>query len=119
MRQLPHAGWMHNRARLITASFLTKDLHVDWRRGEAHFMRYLLCGDEAPEQRQLAVDLLGRRGSPRRTSAACTTRSSSRDRHDPTGEYVRRWVPELRDVPAGRLAEPWTMTARSSSAPGA
>ena len=47
MRQLLHQGWMHNRARLIVASFLTKDLHLDWRLGEAHFMRHLLCGDEA------------------------------------------------------------------------
>ena len=47
MRQLRARGWMHNRARLITACFLTKDLHIDWRRGEAHFMRWLLCGDEA------------------------------------------------------------------------
>ena len=47
MRQLAHQGWMHNRARLIVGSFLTKDLHLDWRAGEAHFMRHLLCGDEA------------------------------------------------------------------------
>ncbi|HEX8105119.1 MAG TPA: deoxyribodipyrimidine photo-lyase, partial [Solirubrobacteraceae bacterium] len=47
MRQLRARGWMHNRARLVTASFLVKDLHLDYRLGEAHFMRYLLCGDEA------------------------------------------------------------------------
>ena len=47
MRQLLAQGWMHNRARLIVASFLTKDLHIDWRAGETHFMRHLLCGDEA------------------------------------------------------------------------
>ncbi len=47
MRQLAQTGWMHNRARLITASFLVKDLHIDWRRGEQHFMRYLIDGDVA------------------------------------------------------------------------
>ena len=47
MRQLKTIGWMHNRARLVVGSFLTKDLHLDWRHGEAHFMRYLLDGDEA------------------------------------------------------------------------
>ena len=47
MRQLAQTGWMHNRARLITACFLVKDLHIDWRRGEQHFMRYLMDGDVA------------------------------------------------------------------------
>jgi deoxyribodipyrimidine photo-lyase len=106
MRQLRTLGWMHNRARLIVASFLVKDLHVDWRRGEAHFMRYLLDGDvannngnwqwissvgvdPAPMQRRLYNPVLQQR------------------RYDPDGEYVRRWVPELRDVPTEKLAEPW------------
>jgi deoxyribodipyrimidine photo-lyase len=105
MRQLAATGWMHNRARLIVASFLVKDLHVDWRRGEAHFMRLLLDGDvaqnngnwqwiasvgvdPAPLQRRLYNPVLQQR------------------RHDPHGEYVRRWVPELRDVPLEKLAEP-------------
>jgi deoxyribodipyrimidine photo-lyase len=47
MRQLLARGWMHNRARLVVGSFLTKNLHLDYRLGEAHFMRYLLCGDKA------------------------------------------------------------------------
>ena len=47
MRQLRERGWIHNRARLIVGSFLTKDLHIDWRRGEAHFMSLLTDGDEA------------------------------------------------------------------------
>ncbi len=106
MRQLAATGWMHNRARLIVASFLVKDLHVDWRRGEAHFMRLLLDGDvaqnngnwqwissvgvdPAPLQRRLYNPMLQQR------------------RHDPDGVYVHRWVPELRDVPPEQLAEPW------------
>ena len=47
VQALAARGWIHNRARLIVACFLTKDLHIDWRRGEAHFMRLLLCGDVA------------------------------------------------------------------------
>ena len=54
-------GWMHNRARLITACFLVKDLHIDWRRGERHFMRLPARRRRGQQQRQLAVDLLGRR----------------------------------------------------------
>ena len=85
MRQLAATGWMHNRARLITACFLVKDLHIDWRRGERHFMRLLLDGDVGPEQRQLAVDLLGRRRSraaappplqPGAASSSATTRTA-------------------------------------------
>jgi deoxyribodipyrimidine photo-lyase len=117
MRQLATIGWMHNRARLITASFLTKDLHLDWRLGEAHFMRLLLCGDEAlnngnwqwitsigvdpaPYYRRLYNPVLQQR------------------RHDPDGAYVRRWVPELRDVPLERLAEPWRMSGEEQEAAG-
>ena len=62
MRQLAATGWMHNRARLITACFLVKDLHIDWRRGEQHFMRLPARRRRGQQQRQLAVDLLrGRR----------------------------------------------------------
>ena len=110
MRQLRATGWMHNRARLIVGSFLTKDLHLDWRAGEAWFVRLLLDGEPAQNNgnwqwiASVGVD-------PAPTSGACTTRRASSERYDPDGEYVRRWVPELRDVPLERLAEPWTMSA--------
>jgi deoxyribodipyrimidine photo-lyase len=109
MRQLRARGWMHNRARLITASFLTKDLHVDWRRGEAHFMRLLLCGDEAQNNGNWQwISSVGVDPAPyyrRLYNPAIQQR-----RHDPTGAYVRRWVPELRDVPDEHLSEPWRMS---------
>ena len=108
MRQLRARGWMHNRARLIVASFLTKDLHVDWRRGEAHFMRHLLCGDEASNNGNWQwVTSVGVDPAPyfRRMYNPATQQR----RHDPDGSYVRRWVPELRDVPLDKLAEPWRM----------
>jgi deoxyribodipyrimidine photo-lyase len=106
MRQLLAQGWMHNRGRLIAGSFLTKDLHVDWRRGEAHFMRRLLCGDEAQNNGNWQwVSSVGVDPAPyfRRLYNPVL----QQQRHDRDGEYVRRWVPELRDVPLEHLAEPW------------
>jgi deoxyribodipyrimidine photo-lyase len=106
MRQLAQTGWMHNRARLITACFLVKDLHVDWRRGERHFMRHLLDGDEANNNgnwqwiASVGVD-------PAPVSRRLYNPVLQQRRHDPRGEYVRRWVPELEDVPLEQLATPW------------
>ena len=109
MRQLRSRGWMHNRGRLIVGSFLTKDLHLDWREGEAHFMRYLLCGDEAQNNGNWQwIASVGVDPAPpyRRMYNPMTQQK----RFDPGGEYVRRWVPELREVPLEKLAEPWTMS---------
>ena len=117
MRQLLHCGWMHNRARLITGAFLTKDLHLDWRAGEAHFMRHLLCGDEASNNGNWQwIASVGVDPAPyfRRMYNPMTQQR----RHDPDGEYVRRWLPELRDVPLEKLAEPWTMSADEQAAAG-
>jgi deoxyribodipyrimidine photo-lyase len=117
MRQLNVRGWMHNRARLIVASFLTKDLHIDWRVGEAHFMRMLLCGDEAQNNgnwqwiSSVGVD-------PQPFYRRIYNPVLQQRRHDPDGAYVRRWVPELRDVPLERLAEPWTMSSAEQEAAG-
>jgi deoxyribodipyrimidine photo-lyase len=117
MRQLLHTGWMHNRGRLIAGCFLTKHLHLDWRRGEAHFMRHLLCGDEASNNGNWQwIASVGVDPAPyfRRMYNPMTQQR----RHDPDGEYVRRWLPELRDVPLAKLAEPWTMTAHEQAAAG-
>jgi deoxyribodipyrimidine photo-lyase len=117
MRQLRERGWLHNRARLIAGSFLTKDLHIDWRRGEAHFMRLLTDGDEASNNGNWQwISSVGVDPAPyyrRMYNPAAQQR-----RHDPDGAYVRRWVPELRDVPLERLAEPWTMTGDEQVAAG-
>jgi deoxyribodipyrimidine photo-lyase len=115
MRQLLHRGWMHNRGRLIVGAFLTKDLHLDWRAGEAHFMRHLLCGDEASNNGNWQwIASIGVDPAPyfRRMYNPMTQQR----RHDPGGEYVRRWVPELRDVPLEKLAEPWTMSDEEQAA---
>jgi deoxyribodipyrimidine photo-lyase len=117
MRQLATRGWIHNRARLIVASFLTKDLHIDWRRGEAHFMALLTDGDEGSNNgnwqwiTSIGVD-------PAPYFRRMYNPAAQQDRHDPDGAYVRRWVPELRDVPLARLAQPWTMTDEEQEAAG-
>lgn len=108
MRQLREEGWMHNRGRLIVGSFLTKDLGIDWREGERHFMQWLLDGDMANNNgnwqwiASVGVDpapLFRRLYNP----------SSQRDKYDSTGAYTRRYVPELARVPDKYLSEPWTM----------
>ena len=117
MRQLARTGWMHNRARLVVGSFLTKDLHLDWRLGEAHFEALLLDGEPAQNNGNWQwVTSVGVDPAPyfRRIFNPILQQR----RFDPDGVYVRRWVPELRDVPDARLAEPWTMSTDEQAAAG-
>jgi deoxyribodipyrimidine photo-lyase len=115
MRQLARTGFMDNRARLITASFLTKDLHQDWRAGEAHFMRLLLCGDEA--QNNGNWQWIASTGvDPQPFYKRLYNPVLQQRRHDPEGAYVRAHVPELAGVPLERLAEPWRMTREEQRA---
>jgi deoxyribodipyrimidine photo-lyase len=108
MRQLRHEGWMHNRARLVVGSFLTKDLGVDWRRGERWFMRLLLDGDEANNNGNWQwVASVG--ADPQPFFRRIFSPERHQERFDPDGRYVRRWVPELRGVPDSFLSRPWTM----------
>ncbi len=105
MRQLSATGWMHNRARMIVASFLVKDLLIDWRQGERWFMQQLLDGD-------LAANNGGWQWSAGvGTDAAPYFRIfnpvSQGERYDAGGEYVRRWVPELAYLPAKWIHRPW------------
>ena len=110
MRQLRREGWMHNRVRLVVGSFLTKDLGLDWRAGERWFMRWLVDGDEANNNgnwqwiASVGVD-------PQPHYRRIYNPARHMERYDPRGEYVRRYVPELRDVPLEFLAEPWQMPA--------
>lgn len=106
MRQLKETGWMHNRVRMIVASFLTKDLHIDYRWGENHFMKKLLDGDLGPNNG----------GWQWAASTGCDPQPYFRifnptlqgKRFDPDGEYVRRWIPELAACPGKKIHEPWT-----------
>ena len=107
MRQLAAEGWMHNRCRMITASFLVKDLLVDWRWGERFFMQHLLDGDPAPNN-----------GGWQWTAGTGTDAAPyfrvfnpvmQSQKFDPVGTYLRRWLPELAHVPLEYLHEPWKM----------
>jgi len=108
MRQLRREGWMHNRARLVVGSLLTKELGVDWRRGEWWFMKLLLDGDEANNNGNWQwIASVGT--DPQPAFRRIYNPARHMERYDPDGTYVRRWVSELRDVPDKHLAEPWNM----------
>ncbi|BDO41570.1 deoxyribodipyrimidine photo-lyase [Cellulomonas sp. NTE-D12] len=111
MRQLAETGWMHNRVRMVTASFLVKDLHLDWRRGAAHFMTQLVDGDVA--QNQLNWQWVAGTGFDAAPYFRVLNPVTQSQRFDPDGAYVRRWVPELRDVPAPAVHQPWTLGERA------
>ncbi|WP_240140060.1 cryptochrome/photolyase family protein [Streptomyces sp. MUM 178J] len=106
MRQLRHEGWMHNRARLLTACFLTKTLYVDWRIGAAHFLYWLVDGDVA--NNQLNWQWVAGTGADTRPNRVLNPVTQSK-RYDPDGAYVRRWVPELDGVDAPAVHEPWKL----------
>ncbi|GAA1101937.1 deoxyribodipyrimidine photo-lyase [Nocardiopsis composta] len=104
MRQLLREGFMHNRARMLTAAFLTRGLRVHWRRGAEHFHDLLLDGDIADNHGNWQwVAGTGNDTRPnRRTNLLRQAR-----RFDPDGTYVRRYLPELAGLPGGRAHTPW------------
>ncbi|WP_121717271.1 deoxyribodipyrimidine photo-lyase [Streptomyces sp. E5N91] len=108
MRQLRHQGWMHNRARLLVASFLTKTLYVDWRIGARHFLDLLVDGDVV--NNQLNWQWAAGTGTDTRPHRVLNPLVQAR-RFDPDGVYVRRWVPELRSVEGRKVHEPWRLAA--------
>ena len=108
MRQLRREGWMHNRARLVTGSFLTKDLGIDWRWGERHFMRLLIDGDEANNNGNWQwIASVGT--DPQPAFRRIYNPARHQERFDPENSYVLRYVPELARVPSTYLREPWRM----------
>jgi len=116
MRQLQLTGYMHNRLRMVVASFLTKDLHVDWRRGADHFAAELLDHDLASNNGgwQWAAST-GADAQPYFRIFNPTTQSQ---RFDPEGKFIRRYVPELARVPDRYVHAPWTMPGAEQSAAG-
>ena len=116
MRELATTHWMHNRARMVAASFLTKDLHVHWREGERWFAHELADAD------------LANNNGGWQWAAGCGTDAApyfrvfnpllQSRRFDPEGAYIRRFVPELSGVSAERIHEPWTMTGEEQKASG-
>jgi len=107
MRQLVESGWMHNRARMIVASFLVKDLHFEWQLGAKFFEEHLTDFDPASNSHGW------------QWTAGCGTDASPYYRifnptlqamkFDPNGDYVRRWIPELRHLPDSSVHEPWKL----------
>ncbi|WP_436524844.1 cryptochrome/photolyase family protein [Actinoplanes sp. HUAS TT8] len=107
MRQLRAEGWMHNRARLITAAFLTKHLGVDWRPGLQWFFRWLIDGD-VPNNSGNWQWTAGTGNDTRPYRKFNPIRQAQR--FDPEGVYVRRYVPELKDVAGGAVHQPWRLS---------
>ncbi|MFG2721242.1 cryptochrome/photolyase family protein [Streptomyces sp. NPDC048416] len=106
MRQLAHEGWMHNRGRMLVASFLTKTLYTDWRIGARHFLELLVDGDLA--NNQLNWQWVAGTGTDTRPNRVLNPVAQGR-RFDPQGAYVTRWVPELAGVERKFIHEPWKM----------
>jgi deoxyribodipyrimidine photo-lyase len=107
MRQLERSGWMHNRARMIVASFLVKDMLIDWREGERWFMAHLVDGDPAANN-----------GGWQWTAGVGTDAAPyfrifnpvlQGKKFDPFGAFVRTWLPELAGVPNDFIHTPWLM----------
>jgi deoxyribodipyrimidine photo-lyase len=117
MRQLAHEGWMQNRVRMVVGSFLTKDLHLDWREGERVFMERLLDGDMAANNG--GWQWIASTGTdPKPYFQRLFNPVTQQETFDPDGEYVRKWCPELERVPAGKLSRPWTMSPEEQRAAG-
>ena len=104
-RQLYAEGRVHNRARMIAASFLAKDLMIDFRRGEAHYMKFLVDGDWA--NNDLGWQWSAGCGCDAQPYFRIFNPTVQGERFDPDGAYVRRWVPELARMPADIIHRPW------------
>ena len=114
MRQLEREGWMHNRARLVAASFLVKDLYVDWRAGQRHFRDLLVDGDLANNAGNW--QWVAGTGTDTRPNRTLNPLRQAR-RFDPNGDYVRRYVDELARVEGAGVHEPWKLDVPGYPAP--
>jgi deoxyribodipyrimidine photo-lyase len=114
MRQLACEGWMHNRARLLTGSFLTKNLLLDWRLGAAHFFELLVDGDVASNVGNW--QWVAGTGVDTRPNRVFNPISQAR-RFDPDGTYVRRYVAELAHIEGAAVHEPWKLARQPAGYP--
>jgi deoxyribodipyrimidine photo-lyase len=105
MRQLLAESWMHNRVRMIVASFLVKDLHIEWTYGARHFMRHLVDGDLASNQH--GWQWTAGTGTDAAPYFRIFNPVTQGQKFDPEGEYIRRYVPELRELSGKEIHEPW------------
>jgi deoxyribodipyrimidine photo-lyase len=113
MRQLRQTGWMHNRLRMITAMFLSKDLFIDWRWGERHFMRHLIDGDLASNNG--GWQWSASTGADAAPYFRVFNPYRQGRRFDPEGDFVHRYVPELAEVPSRCVHDPSLLPARLRS----
>ncbi len=107
MRQLSRENWIHNRTRMVTASFLVKDLLIDWRWGEDWFMENLLDADLASNNG--GWQWVAGTGTDAAPYFRIFNPITQGEKHDPQGRYIREYVPELRQVPGRYIHQPWTM----------
>ncbi|HYN55580.1 MAG TPA: deoxyribodipyrimidine photo-lyase [Motilibacterales bacterium] len=107
MRQLRAEGWMHNRVRMVTASFLVKDLHLPWWRGEREFMRWLIDGD--PASNAHGWQWVAGSGTDAAPYFRVFNPVLQGLKFDPEGDYVRRYVPELAHLPGAAAHQPWAV----------
>ncbi len=105
MRELTTTGWMHNRVRMIVASFLVKDLHLPWQWGAKFFMKHLVDGDLASNSH--GWQWTAGTGTDAAPYFRVFNPVLQGERYDPTGDYVRRFVPELADLPTAQIHAPW------------
>ena len=115
MRQLQATGWMHNRVRMIVASFLVKDLHLPWQWGARHFMRHLVDGDLASNQH--GWQWTAGTGTDAAPYFRVFNPTAQGLRYDPEGDYVRQWVPELRRLAGGAAHDPGILRPDEYPAP--
>ena len=116
MRQLGAEGWMPNRVRMIVASFLVKDLLIDWRLGERHFRRELIDGDLA--QNVVNWQWVAGTGLDAAPYFRVFNPVLQSRRHDPSGTYIRRWVPELAALDSSSIHAPWELGPLELAAAG-
>lgn len=105
MRQLATDKWMHNRCRMIVGSYLAKDLLLDWRLGEKHFMEHLIDGDFASNNG--GWGFVSSAGVDPQPYFRIFNPDLQSRKFDPNGDYIRRWIPELRDVRGDAIHDPW------------
>ena len=107
MKQMLATGWMHNRVRMIVASFLVKDLHLPWQWGAKFFMRHLVDGDIASNNH--GWQWTAGTGTDASPYFRIFNPISQGERFDPQGSYVRQWIPELRELENDAVHSPWTL----------
>jgi deoxyribodipyrimidine photo-lyase len=105
MRQLLAEGWIHNRVRMVVASFLVKDLHLDWQRGASHFMEWLRDGDIASNQH--GWQWTAGTGTDAAPYFRVFNPVTQGIKFDPNGDYVRKYIPELVQLPGASAHTPW------------